>query len=99
MKTITIKGRFPEEGNRSLTLCVYCSNAELHPYDFKKVYRQNFTEVFSDLGDNSRYYIDLDGYVEGELKIEVSGEFKSPNLIKETMKDEGFSRGFTIRTN
>lgn len=98
MKTITIEGEFPEEGNRSLTLYVYSPNSAPTPYDFKKTYRQNFTEIISDLEDGSRYHVDFEGYVEGDLTVIVSGAFKSPNPIKETIKSVGFTRGFTIRT-
>ncbi len=99
MSTITIRGEFLNSDNNWLTLDVYVPNSSGNPYNLTRTYHGSFVEELSGLENDAIYYIDFAGYTTGTVNLTISGEFKLPNPIHETITETGFSRGYTIQTN
>ncbi|TKC12351.1 hypothetical protein FA048_01655 [Pedobacter polaris] len=97
MKTITIRGEFPNSGNNSLRLLVYSNDFPAKSDDFTKLYKKSFEEKITGMGDKSIYHIGLGGRTTGEIKISITGDFDNPNPIVEIV-ETGFVRAFTIKT-
>lgn len=99
MKTITIKGKFADSINNLIVLDLFRSNALSKPYDFRKTYYSDFTEIVKDLHDDCIYNIDLTGFTTGKFTVKISGEFLPPNPIYNQVDNSEFSLGYTIQTN